>query len=209
MEKLSGNFFGDSLSHSTNRELQLLAKESWLRLHWVKAHVGTPGNERADELAKKGTKCTTPQNIPPSQRATKSKYREIVQERWQTEWDQCPGHGRSKTWFPKVDKKRTKALMETDRSTLAVLLQWFTGFCNLMRHRHVKDNSQDPFCRLCREEWETPEHLSFYCPRLTESRVTYLRTREGWTDKWHPQDIYRHIVNTKISELMVDDTDYS
>ena len=209
VEKLGGNFFSDSLSFSTARAIQLMAKDSWLRLHWVKAHVGTPGNERADELAKKGTKCTTPQEVTPSQKSVKTRYKELTNKQWQTEWTNCQGHGRSKAWFPKIDKRMTKALLETDRSTLATLLQWFTGFCNLMRHRHVKDNSNDPNCRLCREAWETPEHLTFFCPRLTQHRVDHLRVREGWPPKWHPKDIHRFIVNSIATELMTDDTIYS
>ena len=95
VERLGGNFFNDGLSFSTVKELQLLAKDSWLRLHWIKAHVGTPGNERADELAKKGTNCIIPQQVPPSQRAAKTKYKDMTNKSWQAEWENCPGHERS------------------------------------------------------------------------------------------------------------------
>ena len=59
------------------------------------------------------------------------------------------------------------------------------------------------------EAWETPEHLTFYCPRLVNSRVDFLGTREGWTEKWHPEAVFKQIVNTGILELLEDDTDYS
>ena len=122
MEKLGGSFFSDSLSFSTARAIQLIAEDPWLRLHWVKAHVGTPGNERADELAKKGTECTTAQEITRSQKTAKTGYREMTDQQPQTEWEICQGHGKSKAWFPKLDRRKTKALLETDRCTLATLL---------------------------------------------------------------------------------------
>ena len=209
VERLSGDHFRDKLSYMTAREIQSLAKTTWLRLQWVKAHVGTEGNERADELAKMGTKCVVPQALSQSQRAAKTKYKETTDEQWMTEWATCKGHDRSKTWFPRADRKRTEQLLTFGRAKLGVLLQWFTGFCNLMRHRHVKDNSISPWCRLCGEAWETPEHLSFFCPRLTKSRADFIGTWEGWPEKWKPGQIFDHIANTGIMQMMEDNTDYN
>ena len=36
------------------RELDALAARHRIRWHWVRAHAGTPGNHRADELANRG-----------------------------------------------------------------------------------------------------------------------------------------------------------
>ena len=71
---------------------------------------------------------------------------------------------RSKVWLPDLNKTKAPILHRMSLEEAGLCTQWITGFCNLQRHKHKKDNRIDDSCRLCFEPKETPEHLSFYCP---------------------------------------------
>ena len=87
-------------------------------------------------------------------------------------------------------------------------MQWITGFCNLQRHKHKKDPNTDPLCRLCREEDETPEHLSWHCPGLLWNRREHLGVQEGWNPEWRPREVLRFIRHSVCKELLVDQENY-
>ena len=50
----------DQPTHQLLKDLQLLSQECTLVLQWIPAHFGIPGNERADRLAKSGSKRPQP-----------------------------------------------------------------------------------------------------------------------------------------------------
>ena len=50
----------DKLIHQLLKDLQLLPHECNVVLHWIPANFGIPGNERADHLAKSGSKQLQP-----------------------------------------------------------------------------------------------------------------------------------------------------
>ncbi|GBM39773.1 Putative protein in type-1 retrotransposable element R1DM [Araneus ventricosus] len=71
-----------------------ISKSKWIRLHWVKAHVGIYGNERADQFAKIATNKDSVDFKCLKSKATM--IRSIRQELlnvWQVRWDR-PGNGR-------------------------------------------------------------------------------------------------------------------
>ena len=148
--------FRTSLDHRVARKVQEYAEKAWVRVHWIKAHAGHPGNERADLLAKAGTSSQEWTETKASLSKVKNAYAKQAMDRWDQEWRETEGHKRSKHWFPKRDAKKAKEMLQADRIKLGTLLQWFTGFWNLMRHRHKKDNTLSSMCRLCGEAWETP-----------------------------------------------------
>ena len=94
------------------------------------------------------------------------------------------------------------------RERLGTAVQWITGFCNLMRHRHKKNPELSDKCRLCKTQAETPEHISFHCPRLipwrTDSFKTYCTTPESWS----VPELVRFLRTAPIADLLVDETEY-
>ena len=87
-------------------------------------------------------------------------------------------------------------------------MQWLTGFCNLKRHRHVKRGTESSKCRLCKTVDETPEHLSFYCPRLTSLQVRCFNIYDGVPDSWTPSQVETFLADGTVKDLMTDSTDY-
>nr|XP_026496433.1 uncharacterized protein LOC113400950 [Vanessa tameamea] len=84
-----------------------------VRFIWLRAHVGTPGNERADELVKKAalTKNTAPDydKVPISY--VRRQIREETVKRWQLRYDSSPTGSVTKLFLP--DIKKAKKLVRT------------------------------------------------------------------------------------------------
>ncbi|GBL80566.1 hypothetical protein AVEN_225257-1 [Araneus ventricosus] len=66
---------------------EMLLKSTNIKLRWIRAHVGSSGNEAADVLAKKATQEGIPTYIP----APRNHIKSLLQKKsiicWQKEWD--------------------------------------------------------------------------------------------------------------------------
>ena len=110
---------------------------------------------------------------------------------------------------PRPGSRKETQLVRLPRPFLSSCTQWITGFCNLMRHRHKKDESIPDKCRLCGIKRETPAaHLSFHCPKLSEARRTFFSSRTNHKKEWTPNELADFISKTVCQDLMVDHTDY-
>ena len=58
-------------------------------------------------------------------------------------------------------------------------------------------------------DMETPEHLSFYCPRLMRARVDIFHTFYGEPEKWSVGQVLRFIKTTGCKDLLIDHNDYT
>ena len=90
VEKLTSVWHRTGQTLRVAHTLQEFAEKTHLRLHWIKAHAGNRGNERADELAKNGTNLTEQEPIKTSPTQIKSQYRETALKEWQKEWTETP-----------------------------------------------------------------------------------------------------------------------
>jgi ribonuclease HI len=179
-----------------------------LKIFWIKAHVGIEFNERADQLAKEATQAGIPHVVEHSRKHLKTRYREHYNAVWKDIWfssqDRCK---RTRVWFPWTSPKTTKILLSKTRDQLSLCVQWFTGFCNLMRHRHKKNRVILDTCRLCRDDVETPEHLTFHCPSLISTRLQHFDTRVG-PFVWTVDKLLRFINTNNVRTLLEDTTNY-
>ena len=196
-----------------------IVSQANLSIYWVKAHVGQKFNERADELAKAGLQAPRGKHVGISNQRLKLRYKDRMRELWEEEWLEDKRFRQTKVWFPGRNPRNSRELLKFGRCKLGTMVQWITGFCNLMKHRHRKHSYIDPRCRRCDEDKdETPLHLTWECDALGSARVNNLNIwgknvlnpllDPGQVLKWRPEQLHKFIIESNSEVLLVDNEDY-
>ena len=147
-------------------------------LHWIKAHVGNEGNEKADALAKLGTSLTLPHTPLPNNpnflptpiplSHVKNITRALSQKTWDLQWGNSLHYRQTKIFFPKVDPNKSGHLLRLNREDFGRAIRWLTGHCFLNRHNNLLYPREypSPTCRACNWEQETSSHIICDCEAL-------------------------------------------
>ena len=108
-------------------------------IQWVKAHVGTSGNERANQLTKEGAKPGSPLVEAPVPLAEfKLANHKSMVSRWQKAWDNDPDSRHTYNMLPKANKKLHKSLAKHKRYEAKKYLEYITG------HTATLENTEKP-----------------------------------------------------------------
>ena len=129
-------------------------------LLWIPSHCGVDGNEKADELADKGTLLDQTETI-----VTHSIIKAKIRNR---KWE--PTHDRARATYAERRKPKDieKSWPKHVRSAYAKLR---TGHSkDLREYRHRIGIEEDPYCPCGSGEAETIEHVICKCPRLEGRR---------------------------------------
>ena len=87
-------------------------------LVWTKAHVGNPGNERADQLAKAGTAHDLALAIPTPRSSIKASIKCHFKAIWLREWHRYPDARQTKLYHLQLDASKSKELISWARLKL-------------------------------------------------------------------------------------------
>ena len=143
----------DDLSQNTIRGLEDLAKSNLVILQWIPAHCGIAGNERADILAKLGSR-----NKQFSHKVSYSESKSLVKQTYQKKWRE-----RTRSTYPQ------DPILALPRKAQVTIFRLRTGHCRLKAHLHHLKLAPSPYCH-CGQERQTPEHILQQCPLLADLR---------------------------------------
>ena len=142
---------------------------------WTKSHIGTVGNELADELAKAGTTSNSSIQTNPSITYVKEVLKNRAKNEWNKQWNNLNDCRQSKqliSFDPNVNDRLY--LINSTRTKCRNIVALMTGHNNLRYHtfKRIIDNNPNfsPCCRKCNESLETSWHLLYECPALDTRR---------------------------------------
>ena len=183
LRTLQSDFITSKLALQTITTLNTIPATSVV-LVWTKAHIGNEGNERADTLAKEGTRLPNPLAIPAPSAHIKMSIKHYFLHIWEREWKSCPEARQTKIYHPSIDKQKSNQLIQWARLKLGRYIRAVTGHCNLLYHLHTMDPSISPICRFCLQTNEEFHHLATDCPPLWWERHLISATEPDHTNNW-------------------------
>jgi len=139
--------------------IRVLSQHSNVVLQWIPAHVGIPGNEAADRLAKEGSKL--PQPHPP---VSYSEAKTLLKSSFRTDWQKRNGG-----YNHKQDH-----IHQLNRREQTVIFRLRTGHCGLRKHMKKMGLVDTATCQ-CGSEEQTPQHILQTCAHLEDLR------QEAWS----------------------------
>ena len=183
-----GHYLMDKL-HDDLRTLFPAEGDGKLIIRWTAGHVGIPGNEQADEQAKKAARgetsathllplslrstADTPATLPISKSAIKQTFQQSINAEARTVQSSSPRSIKFKEIDPSfLSNHFTKLADEYPRKHAALLVQLRTGHIPLNKHLHRISKSPTPLCPSCEEREESVHHFLLTCPTYARQRAT-------------------------------------
>ena len=192
----------------TIRTLNIASMGKQVSIYWTKAHIGTIGNERADEGAKKGGLLETIHHVSLLGSECKNKIEEYFYKQWETEWTDYKKARLTKLFYAKPDKHQAKYVLKLGRFELSRFIKLITGHNGLFYFRSKIDSDINPQCRFCLEDVETFYHLATECPVYREKQNEFFLDNLPITNSpWSVRTLLNFSQVPGIREALDGDTD--
>lgn len=201
IKALRSNTFTSALTLECWESLNKLSLSNTVNVIWVPGHTGILGNEKADELARKGA-CMIPIGPEPIVGTTLSNIKYNISIHRDTKflnyWLHQEGCRQAKNNIT-LHKKHSKFLINISRIRLKVFTGVMTGHFDFNKHLTNIGKRQDTGCDLCGERIDSADHYLCLCPAFISSRYKCLGNyvlKHGTIKNLHPRDILRYICST-------------
>ncbi|KAF7372263.1 reverse transcriptase [Mycena venus] len=133
---------------------------------WTPVHIGTIGNEFANDAAKAATRLQPPPSVPVSLTTCMRQVALWILERWTSLWKvSTTGRG-----LREVDHSPSSLILRSSYNSSAarvdinVIFQLRTDFSALNAHRFRCRLTPSPACESCGAPSETRVHFLLHCP---------------------------------------------
>jgi hypothetical protein len=175
-----------------------------IHLRYVKAHVGVPGNEQADFLAKRGVTHDFQYFSTPIPKCTFTMaIKEHLYHLWSLHWAE-QDLSQIKIWFPYLEPPLSKKLLSYNRANFSRMVRFLTGHCFLRRQNNLVDLNY-PFstvCRKCNIYQERASHILMDCEPLWSVRVKHFQSAFlPPLPLWSPSQLHGFLTEPSIMEL--------
>ena len=165
----------------------LYRSDSKISFMWIPSHIEIPGNDRADDLANKGT-LMDQEAVAVTHKIVKAK---IKSRKWTN------GHERANNIYGSSRCPKFEVESKWPKDVQRYYQQLRTDHCKLLKHyRYVIETEEDPTCERCGEGDETLEHILCRCPGMASYRRSHF---EG--DVTDPERC-RQFLSKRFSELV-------
>ena len=207
IKALENNKISSKLVLETIRTLNIASMGRNIAIYWTKAHIGTVGNERADEGAKKGGQLDRAEEIGGPKSELKARIEKFFYYEWEKEWQKYQKARMTKQFYSKPDKNQAKYVIKLGRLELSRVIKIITGHNGLFYFKNKIDADINPECRFCLEDNETFYHLVTDCPALREQRTEiFLDNLPTTNNKWSVRDLLLFSQKHGIREALDGDT---
>jgi ribonuclease HI len=187
---------------------QLSQSGAVVRLAWVKAHIGTEGNELADSAAKQGGMDEMGTNkklfVAMSLAELKANLDLAIRVSWTKRWQSQDKYKMTKQFLTCPNQQAGKRACNLSKSSLSRLVQLITGHNFLSYFQFKLDPTINPLCRMCSEENETFYHLLIDCPTLVMLRREMFLDQPPITDGWKPWELINFSLEEPINSWITD-----
>ena len=155
--------------------LQSLNVQHSVLLHWVRAHVGIPGNETADRVAHAGHSIDKSVLFPLHPEELLSLLYQGFKTYWNRSWLSLTT-AQSKGLFLRGVRDnifRPSPVQTGHRNTDSALFRLRLGHCGLRQYLYRFQQSDTNLCDLCQEP-DTIDHYVFYCDKYVTDREAFI-----------------------------------
>ena len=144
-----------------------------IEICWVPAHVGVPGNEKADEAAKSAINSPLFETKLPVNDYI-NVVKQYIKTEWQKMWNEEPANNKLKQIKPNVSLWESSS--QSDRRTEVILTRLRIGHSRMTHEFLMTTPHKDaPKCNC--NSFLTIKHVLFECRLFTRQRTLYFGNR--------------------------------